>query len=74
MMKIKKNGYWNIKLIYDYQKNSMMSNALEVETLSQALAVYGAMETFARDKTDTFTLTDVLSKDEEYKAPTELPW
>ena len=62
VLKIKKNGYYNIKLVYDYGNHPMMSNILEVPDLERMLHVVRVLEERSKDKTDKFALDDMLKK------------
>ena len=65
MMKIKKNGYYSIKLVYDYSSRALMSNSVETDSLEKAFNVIRILEARSKDRTDKFSLDNVLSNIQE---------
>ena len=62
LIKMKKNGKFSIKLIYDYSNTSKTSNPLEIDDVETALDIYRVLNKFAKDKSDKIVLKDILLK------------
>lgn len=71
MTSIKKNGYYSIRLLYDYKKHACMSkNSMEIPDIDRALTVYKLLDKNKRDKTDKFSIDDLdLTKIEKEEKP-----
>ena len=74
MMKIKKNGYYSIKLVYDYSSRALMSNSVETDSLEKALSVIRILEANSKDRTDKFSLDSVLGSISKEKEETDIAW
>lgn len=60
LLKIKKNGTYSIKLLYDYDKHALASNPLSTDSLDKALQVYALLDSKAKNKDDKFHLDTVI--------------
>ena len=59
LTRIKKNGYYSIVLIYDYDKRALKSNSLVIPDVEKALRVYGILDKYAVNKKDQFDIDDI---------------
>jgi hypothetical protein len=72
LMKIKKNGHYSIKLVYDYKDRALVSaNALDTDSLDKAVEIYKLLDSKSKDKTDKFSLDEIMKitneEDEAWK-------
>ena len=59
LTKLKKNGYYSIVLVYDYDRRALKSNSLIVPTADKALRIYEILDMYAKDKKDQFGIDDI---------------
>lgn len=74
LLSIKRNGKFNIKLVYDYDKRSLTSNAVEIETMEKATKILLILDYFKKDKTDKPKSIEAIDLDVEDYTEKELEW
>jgi len=76
LIKMKRTGYYNIKLIYGYDKYSKMSSELEIKEIKKALIIYELLDEFSVDKRDKVNTDDIdldmMNTSEEAVASSEV--
>ena len=65
ILRLKKNGSYQIKLIHDYEKHSIMSSAIITETQNEAMKIYLILDWFSKDDSLRAASTNDINLDEE---------